>query len=105
MADDRKTQAAALRAVARGLTDAAAILDATPTDDTRQQRETFLLGEFDQADGHGLTREAASFACKQYGFSPQTSGAWARSGWIETRDDGLRYLTDEGRQRARSLPH
>ncbi len=66
---------------------------------TQTQREIDLMLEFNRSIGQGLTQEAASNACKKHGFTPQTVGAWARGGWLKTdQDDGLRYLTDEGRK-------
>jgi hypothetical protein len=34
----------------------------------------------------------------KHGFAPQTAGGWARGDWIETRDDGRRYITERSRQ-------
>lgn len=94
---DEKALAAAMRSVARGLTDAAAILDGDPEGAAdRKQREAELALEFEWEPGNGLTREAASLACKRHDFAPQVVGSWVRAGWIE-EVDGLRYLTAEGR--------
>ena len=51
----------------------------------------------EQAIGQGLTQAAVSLTWKRLGLTPQTVGAWARAGWLKMREDGLRYLTDEGR--------
>jgi hypothetical protein len=100
---DGKTLAAAMRNLARGLTDAALVLEGTPTADDETQRRVDLLREFDRPDGQGLTQAEASLACKRHGRVPLTVGAWARAGWVELRTDGLRYLTPTGRTRMAEL--
>jgi len=49
-------------------------------------------------DGRGLTRAEASALFRKHGLAPQTAGGWARGDWIESRDDGLRYLTERSRR-------
>ena len=46
----------------------------------------------------GLSRAEASALFRKHGFAPQTAGGWARSDWIETRPDGLRYVTESSRR-------
>jgi hypothetical protein len=31
-------------------------------------------------------------------MAPRAAGGWARGEWIESRDDGRRYLTERSRQ-------
>ena len=82
--------AAALRQIARGFSALAAAV--APETTPEQSRALALLSEW----GHdGLTRQEASVLFRKHGFSPQTAGGWTRAAWIETRDDGLRYLTNE----------
>ena len=45
-----------------------------------------------------MERDPHSEARKRHGFTPQTVGAWARGGYLEIRNDELRYLTKEGRR-------
>ena len=56
----------------------------------REERTLGLLAEWGDA---GLDREQASALFRRHGFAPQTAGGWSRAAWIETRPDGLRYLT------------
>lgn len=89
---------AALRKIAAGVQDLIDALDSDATTaKTQQEREIALMKEFDRAPGDGLTREAASRACKRHGFMPQTVGAWVQGGYLELRDD-LRYIGKEGRR-------
>jgi hypothetical protein len=91
---------AALRKVAAGVQDLIDVLDSdsATTGKTQRERETALMKEFDRRPGDGLTREEASRACKRHGFMPQTVGAWVQGGYLELRDDGLRYMGKEGRR-------
>ena len=101
---DERALAAAFREIGRGYTAAAALLEGPP--DASQQSGAALMREFDKAPGEGLTMEEASLACRRHGFRPQTVGAWARAGWLETRaEDGAtrRYLTSQGRKRLAEL--
>lgn len=82
--------AAALRQIARGFEALARAIEddeaTTPADDRYQA----ALREWGD---RGLTREEASSLLRKHGFAPQAAGGWARGDWIETRADGLRYLT------------
>lgn len=85
---DRVEVSAALRQIARGFT---ALADAVADDAApREERELAVLREWGE---RGLTRDEAIALFRQHGFAPQTSGGWVRGGWLETRADGLRYLT------------
>ena len=87
--------AAALRQIARGfeaLADAVAGPSAGPPEQVRTAR---LLREWGD---RGLSRAEASALFRRHGFAPQTAGGWARSDWIETRPDGLRYVTESSRR-------
>lgn len=96
---DKAAVLAALRKIASGFGDLIDALEGPVADQkTRKEREIALLLEFDRAPGDGLSREEATRACKRHGFSPQTVGAWARGDYLMTRDDGLRYIGDAGRQ-------
>ena len=46
----------------------------------------------------GLTRAEASALFRSYRLAPQTAGGWARGDWIESREDGRRYLTERSRR-------
>lgn len=85
---------AALREIARGLEALAdAIADETPVPEG--QRELAVLREWGE---RGLTRAEASSLFRRHGFAPQTAGGWARGDWIESRPDGLRYITTRSRR-------
>jgi hypothetical protein len=90
----------ALLKIAAGIKDLAdAFAPVDPSAKTQTERDIDLMLEFNRPVGKGLTQEEASNACKKHGFTPQTVGAWARGGWLKTsKDDGLRYLTGEGRK-------
>jgi hypothetical protein len=82
--------ATALRQIARGFN---ALADAIAPETTPEESRVFaLLREWGD---QGLTRKQASALFRKHGFAPQTGGGWARANWIETRDDGRRYLTSE----------
>jgi hypothetical protein len=49
------------------------------------------------AQGFGALADARALF-RKHGSAPQTAGGWARSGWIETRPDGRRYVTESSRQ-------
>ena len=83
--------AAALRQISRGFEALAAAVDDDGGAVTAAERYRAVLTEW--AD-RGLTREQASALLRRHGFAPQSAGGWARGDWIETRDDGLRYLTE-----------
>jgi hypothetical protein len=93
---ERPTEvAAALRQIARGF-EALAEAVAPPSDQPRKEiRSLALLREW--AD-RGLTRAEASELFRKHGFAPQTAGGWARGDWIETGDDGRRYITERSRR-------
>ena len=96
---DKAAVIAALRKIMAGLQDIADVLEGPAVEGkTKKEQEIALLLEFDRAAGDGLGREEASRVCKRHGFTPQTVGAWARGGYLVTRDDGLRYIGEVGRQ-------
>ena len=80
----------ALRKIARGLQ---ALANALEGEQPSTDEERYLAALRDWGE-LGLTREAASTLLKRHGFAPQAAGAWARDDWIETRSDGLRYLSE-----------
>lgn len=80
--------ASAFRRIARGFDDLArAIIDENET--SRTDRAAAAMAMWGT---RGLSQGQSSDLFKKNGFSPQSSGGWARGGWIEMRD-GLRYLT------------
>jgi hypothetical protein len=87
---DSNEIAAALRQIARGFE---ALARAVAEDDTSATQDMRYLAALRQWGDQGLTREQATRLLGTHGFAPQTVGGWARGDWIETRDDGLRYLT------------
>lgn len=91
---DDKAFIAALRSIRTGVEDLITAVDvnAAVQETNAEQREIDLMLEFDKPDGQGLNQQQASRACKRHGYNPQQVGAWARGGWLETRDD-RRYLT------------
>ncbi len=88
--------AAALRQIARGFH---ALADAIVADEAGVaapgERERAVLGEWGQ---RGLTRAEASALFRRHGFAPQAAGGWARGNWIESREDGRRYITERSRR-------
>jgi hypothetical protein len=81
--------AAALRQIGRGFEALARALEGEhPT-----EPEARYLAALQEWGHRGLSRDEASTLLKKHGFAPQTAGAWARDDWIESRSDGLRYLT------------
>ena len=83
---------AALRQIARGFD---ALADAVAGERAPQeQRELAVLAEWGE---RGLTRAEASALFRKHGFAPQAAGGWARGNWIESRQDGRRYLTERSR--------
>jgi hypothetical protein len=93
-AEAPREAAAALRQIARGFAALADAIDADPTGATPEQRYRALMREWGE---RGLTRAEASAVLRRHGFSPQAAGGWARGDWLETRADGLRYLTERSR--------
>jgi hypothetical protein len=93
---DEKALAVALRQVAKGLTEMAAVLDGNVPGADRTHRRAALMRCFDVPPERGLDREEASAAFSQNGYNPRSFGGWVRRGLIK-RDGDRRYLTDEGR--------
>jgi hypothetical protein len=83
--------AAALRQIARGFESLAKAVEGGDEPEASDQRYRSVLREWGD---RGLTREDASRLLRKHGFAPQAAGGWARGDWIETRADGLRYLTE-----------
>jgi hypothetical protein len=94
MADARE-MAAAIRQIARGLQ---ALADAVADESEHPSEAERMLALAREWGEHGLTRVEASKLFRKHGFAPQTAGGWTRGDWIETRDDGLRYLTDRSHE-------
>lgn len=88
--------AAALRQIARGFH---ALADAIAADESvgaaAGERERAVLTEWGE---RGLTRAEASALFRRHGFAPQAAGGWARGSWIESREDGRRYITEQSRR-------
>jgi hypothetical protein len=87
---DRNEIAAALRQIGRGFE---ALARAVAEDETSAAPDQRYLAALRQWGDRGLTRDQATTLLRRHGFAPQAVGGWARGDWIETRDDGLRYLT------------
>ena len=87
--------AAALRTIAKGFEQLADAISARPEQGEAGGREQELLREWGD---RGLTRVQASALFRKHGFAPQTAGGWVRGDWIETRQDGLRYVTERSRR-------
>lgn len=87
--------AAALRQISRGYEALAVAIEDDTDSTTSEERYRAVLVEWGD---RGLTREQASALLRKHGFAPQAAGGWARGDWIETRDDGLRYLTERSHQ-------
>lgn len=83
--------AAALRQISRGFEALAVAIEDDDGATTSEERYRAVLVEWSD---RGLTRGQASSLLRRHGFAPQAAGGWARGDWIETRDDGLRYLTE-----------
>jgi hypothetical protein len=83
---------AALRQIARGFDALADALGEPKAPE--QQRVLEVLREWGE---RGLTRAETSELLRRHGFAPQAAGGWVRGNWIESRDDGKRYLTDRSR--------
>jgi len=93
---DEKALAAALRQIAKGLTEAAAVLDGDVPGMERTVRRIALMRRFDVPPEEGLSREEASKAFRENGYKPRSFGGWVRRGLID-RDADRRYLTPKGR--------
>jgi hypothetical protein len=87
--------AAALRQIARGYEALAAAVAGELDQPSEALRALAVLREWGD---RGLTRAEASALFRKHGFAPQTAGGWARGDWIESRDDGLRYITERSRR-------
>jgi hypothetical protein len=87
--------AAALHKIAQGFEALAAAVAGEPNESTQARRSLAALREWGD---RGLTRSEASALFRKHGFAPQTAGGWARGDWIESRDDGLRYITERSRR-------
>lgn len=94
MAEHRDV-AAALRQIGRGFEALAAAIEGGDGSVTAAERYRAVLVAW--AD-RGLDRGEASALLRKHGFAPQSAGGWARGDWIETREDGLRYLTERSRR-------
>jgi hypothetical protein len=93
--DRARDLAAALRQIGRGFDALADAISDSSAQDPEPVRAADLLEEWGE---RGLTRAEASALFRKHGFAPQTAGGWARSEWIETRPDGLRYVTESSRR-------
>jgi len=85
--------AAALRQIGRGFNALADAIAGEPA--TEGGREVAVLREWGD---RGLSRAEASALFRKYGMAPQAAGGWVRGNWIESREDGRRYLTERSRQ-------
>ena len=85
----------AVRQIARGFEALADAIAAEPDQRSGALRALAVLSEWGD---RGLTRAEASALFRKHGFAPQTAGGWARGDWIESRDDGLRYITERSRR-------
>jgi hypothetical protein len=94
MSDPREI-AAAIRQIARGLL---ALADAVAGESEQAPEAERIVALAREWGDRGLTRAESSKLFRSHGFAPQMAGGWTRGDWIETRDDGRRYLTDRSRQ-------
>jgi hypothetical protein len=86
---DNNELAASLRLIARGIEGIARVVVHESTS-TRTDAAAAAMTEWGT---RGLSRGQTSDLFKKHGLRPQTSGGWARGGWIEVRH-GMRFLTD-----------
>ena len=86
--------ATAIRQIARGLETLADAIVGERRQGSVGTKELAILREWGE---RGLTRAQASAVFRKHGLAPQTAGGWARGDWIETRQDGRRYLTERSR--------
>lgn len=91
---DTEQVAAALRQISRGFAALADAVSTAPAGATQDERYVAVMTEWSD---RGLTRAKASALFRKHGFAPQAAGGWARGDWLETRDDGRRYLTRRSR--------
>jgi hypothetical protein len=87
--------AAAVRQIAKGLEALADAIVGKSDQPAEALRELAILREWGD---RGLTRAEASALFRKHGFAPQTAGGWARGDWIESREDGRRYITERSHQ-------
>jgi hypothetical protein len=87
---DPRRLASALRQIARGFDELADAV-VTTDEDAEGQRFRRVIAEWAE---RGLTRDGVSAMFRSHGFAPQAAGGWARAGWLETREDGRRYMTE-----------
>jgi hypothetical protein len=87
--------AAAIRQIAAGLDALADAIVGRSDQPAAAMRELAILHEWGE---RGLTRGEASALFRKHGLAPQTAGGWARGDWIESRNDGLRYITERSRR-------
>jgi hypothetical protein len=92
---DQSEIATALRTISKGFAQLAEAIAAPAEQPKAGERERALLREW---GGRGLSRAQASVLFRKHGFAPQTAGGWARGDWIETREDGLRYVTERSQR-------
>jgi hypothetical protein len=91
--ENQRQIAAALRQIGRGFHALAeAVAGETPAEGARGLA---ILREWGD---RGLSRAEASALFRKHGMAPQAAGGWARGEWIESRDDGRRYVTERSRQ-------
>jgi hypothetical protein len=90
---DETEIAAALRQIGRGFYALADAVAGRPA--VKGEREVAILREWGD---RGLSRAEASALFRKNGMAPQAAGGWARGEWIESRDDGRRYLTERSRR-------
>lgn len=91
---DAERLAEALRQLAKGFAAAAAALDPPIAHPPQEERVAAVLRDWGD---RGLSRRDTSDLFRRHGFAPQTSGGWANGDWIESRPDGLRYITTRSR--------
>jgi len=93
---NEKALAAAYRQIGRAYAEAARVLDGDVPGTERTDRRLAVMKRFDVPASQGLSREEASRAFRDNGYSPQSFGGWVRRGWI-VRDGDRRFLTARGR--------
>src|SRR5262245_7495529 len=91
----REDVAAALRQIARGFEALADAVAADPGEPPEPVRAAALLRAWGD---RGLSRAGAGRRCRRPAFAPRCAGGWAGADWMETRADGLRYITEGSRR-------
>ena len=99
---DERAMAAACRQVIKGLSEVVALLEGNVPGDDRTARRIALMQRFDVPPDRGPDREEASYAFRENGYEPRSSGGLVRRGLIERAGD-RRYLPDKGRARLEEL--